>query len=186
VKYEIRKYGDPVLRESGFDITEVDETIRALADDMLETMYAARGIGLAAQQVGETGRICVIDIPPESDLGPEGERENPGVGMPLVLINPRTTQVSEDRSSADEGCLSFPEITVSVTRPEEADVEFLDRSGEVVRLHVRGLLARAVQHEMDHLEGILFIDHASPVKKIALKGRLKRMRRETEEQLSRV
>lgn len=181
--YPIRMYGDPVLREEGRPVACVDEEMRQLARDMIHSMYTAQGIGLAAQQIGETRMICVVDVPPEADLDEDGERANPDVPMPMVLINPELTGHSDEQDTAEEGCLSFPEFGIQVTRSSEVDVTYLDAEGREQAHHLKGLIARAVQHEIDHLHGILFIDHASHVKKIALKGRLKRLRRDTEQRL---
>jgi len=180
----ICKYGDPVLRKKAVPVQEVTDEIRKLADEMLETMYKERGVGLAAEQVGHWEAICVIDIPPESDCNEQGERHNPDVKMPLVLINPKIISRSETTVEADEGCLSFPGIFAKIERAYEVNAEFLDRSGQEQTIHAKGLLARAVQHEIDHLDGILFIDRMSPVKRVTLSGKLKRLARETKRSLN--
>ena len=183
MKYEIRQYGDPVLREQGRPIESVDEEVRTLSRNMLETMYSEQGIGLAAQQIGETRTICVVDVPADADVDRAGQRLNPEIVMPIILINPEITQTSDEASSREEGCLSFPEVCGSVTRPDGVTVKYLDEHGARHEMAVTGLVARAIQHEIDHLNGILFIDHMSTVKRLALKGRLRRMRDETREQL---
>ncbi|MBU0676478.1 MAG: peptide deformylase [Verrucomicrobia bacterium] len=183
MKYPVRIYGDPVLRAKSEPVEEVTEDIRQLAKDMLETMYAERGIGLAAQQIGKTISIFVIDIPAEGDIGEDGERLHPDIEMPLAFINPKVTAATEEELSGEEGCLSFPEISAPITRPAEVDVEFIDQNGQKRGFHAKGLLARAIQHELDHLNGVLFIDRMSHVKKIALSGRLKRMRKQTKADL---
>jgi peptide deformylase len=184
MKYSICNYGNPILREKAVRISDFGEELKALAADMLETMYAEKGIGLAAQQIGRTEDLCVIDIPPDGDLSPEGLPMNPEVRMPLVLINAEIVESAQEVSPFEEGCLSFPDILGSVTRPEEVRVRYQDLSGEEQEWTARGLLARAVQHELDHLRGILFIDYMSQVRRMALAGRLKRLKKETLASLS--
>ncbi len=176
-------YGNPVLRKKAVEVTEIDGQIHELAKEMLETMYEERGVGLAAEQVGRTERMFVIDIPPDSDMGDDGQRENPDVAMPMVLINPKITGHSEDIQIGPEGCLSFPEIFANVERWYEVDAEYMDLEGHTVKVHAKGLLARAIQHELDHLDGILLVDRMSPVKKVALGGKLKRLVKETKQAL---
>ena len=183
MKYVITQYGNPVLREKATPIKEVDDAMRVLADDMLETMRAAEGVGLAAQQIDKTIAICVVDVPKVYDVDAEGNPLNPEAEMPLVLINPEITGYSPATETGDEGCLSFPGVSGPVPRSIEIDVQFLDRQGLPRELHLQGFVARAVQHEIDHLNGILFIDRMSAVKRITLSGRLKRMRRETQASL---
>ncbi len=184
MKLPIRKYGDPVLREKCTPVGQVGDELKTLAANMLETMYAANGIGLAAQQIGRTEALFVIDIPPESDVDEEGLRENPDVSMPLLAFNPSVANPSTDLYASEEGCLSFPDINGSITRPAEIDFTYMDQDGATHTHRVRGLLARAVQHELDHLNGVLFIDRMSPVRKIAIGGRLKRMREATQRSLN--
>ena len=176
-------YGNPVLRAKAGKITEITGEIHELAKDMLETMYEERGVGLAAEQVGRTEQIVVIDIPPDSDTDESGARENPDVKMPLVLINPQITAHSEDIQVGQEGCLSFPEIYAHVERWYEVDAEYMDLEGATQKIHGKGLLARAIQHELDHLNGVLLVDRMSPVKKVALGGKLKRLAKETKKAL---
>ncbi len=175
----IRTYGNPILRKKAEEVTEIDGRIHELAKEMLETMYEERGVGLAAEQVGRTERMFVIDIPPDSDFGDDGQRENPEVAMPMVLINPKITGHSEEIQIGPEGCLSFPEIFANVERWYEVDAEYMDLEGHIRKVHAKGLLARAIQHELDHLDGILLVDRMSPVKKVALSGKLKRLVKET-------
>ncbi len=173
-----------MLRASRGEVRAFDEDLRRMANDMLETMYEANGIGLAAQQVGSTTPVCVLDVPPQADLDAEGEPLNPDVPMPLVLVDPTIVEASDDRENGEEGCLSFPDIVLPVRRAAEIAVRYRDVDGAEKALEARGLLARAIQHEIDHLDGVLFIDHVPPVKKISISGRLKRLRRETEQGLS--
>lgn len=185
MRFEIVTFGNPVLRAKSSPVGSVTADLKRMADGMMETMYAAEGLGLAAQQVGQTVSLCVIDIPPEMDLAEDGQtRLNPDIPMPLVLFNPRILSRSQDAARRDEGCLSFPGIHTAVQRSAEVDVEFVDWKGQVRVLHCRGLLARAVQHELDHLEGVLLVDRMSAVKKISLAGQLKRLRLKTETKLA--
>ncbi|MBT8042164.1 MAG: peptide deformylase [Pontiella sp.] len=172
-------YGNPILRKKADEVQDVTEEIRALAKEMLETMYKERGVGLAAEQVGRTERMFVVDIPPDSDVGDDGVRENPEIEMPLVLINPEVTGHTEDVQVGPEGCLSFPEIFANVERWYEIDAEYTNLDGQRTKLHAKGLLARAIQHELDHLNGILLVDRMSHVKKVALGGKLKRLVKQT-------
>ncbi len=183
--YEIRTYGDPVLREEAKPIERVDDEIRKLAKDMLETMHHENsGVGLAAQQVGKTCALCVVDVPAEYDQDENGTRHNPDVEMPLVLINPKITESSKDTDVYDEGCLSFPGIHAPVTRPLEITVTYLGLDGAPKSHRLRRFIARVVQHEMDHLRGVLLVDRMSYLKKVALAGQLKRLKKETQEQLA--
>ncbi|MEY2564695.1 MAG: peptide deformylase [Verrucomicrobiota bacterium] len=181
MRLPIRKYGDPVLRAKGKRVSEVNERIRALADDMLETMHAANGIGLAAQQVGEALQLTVLDISQVEDrpslLKLNGKEVDPAGEMPLVLLNPKLL-LHKETDSGNEGCLSFPDINAEIDRAVSVEVEAETLNGETVRLEAAGLLARALQHEIDHLNGILFIDRMSSVAKASLSSRLKRLQKE--------
>jgi len=161
---EIRILGDPVLRELAKDVETPDEDIRILVKDMLETMYSAQGIGLAAPQVGVSRRVIVVDL---------GEADEEGVG-PLALIDPKVTEASKKTDRGPEGCLSIPGIEEVVERPATVTVEGLDPDGEFVTMEVSGLLGRAVQHEIDHLDGVLFIDRVSPLKRKLLMRKWKK------------
>ncbi len=183
MKREIVNYGHPVLRAKGKRITEADDEIRALASDMLETMHAANGVGLAAQQVGEALQLTVLDISAVEDrpstMKLNGKEVDPRTAMPLVLLNPELTLHDELETGA-EGCLSFPEISAEIHRAVSvvATAETLD--GDKVEIEASGLLARALQHEVDHLNGILFIDRMSSAAKASLASRLKRLQKETQ------
>ena len=159
-------YGNPALRKISKRVEAVTDQIRALADRMLGIMYAAEGIGLAAEQIGQTESVFVLDIPPQADQDEQGRPNNPVAQMPLVFINPEIIGSSEELTVADEGCLSFPKLYVPVTRPAEVVVRFLDRNGSEQVLNAKGLLARAIQHELDHLNGVLLVDHMSSVAKL--------------------
>ncbi len=155
------KYGHPVLRRKGARIESVTLEIRQLIADMFETMAASKGIGLAAQQVGHALQLTVLDLRVVSDrpsrLELKGKPADVSEFMPLVLINPEVKPVGES-VAGPEGCLSFPEIYADISRPESVDVKALNEKGKPVEFRCGGLLARAVQHEVDHLNGILFID----------------------------
>jgi peptide deformylase len=175
---EIVLYGDPVLRKKGKRIETVDESIRLLAADMIETMHDANGVGLAAQQIGETLQLTVVDVtgaenrPSQMWIG--GLEVDPKEHMPLILLNPEV-ELGSDRETGTEGCLSFPEITAEIVRSAKVQVKAEDLEGNPVEFEAAGLLARAVQHETDHLNGILFIDRMSSASKTLLAGRLKRL-----------
>ena len=176
-------YGNPVLRKKAVEVTNVNDEIRELAREMFETMHTECGLGLATEQVGRTERMFVIHIPPDSDIDEGGVRENPDVEMPLVFINPKITEHTDDVQVGPEGCLSFPDIFANVERWYEVDAEYIDKNGELQTLHAKGLLARAIQHELDHLDGILLVDRMSHVKKVALSGKLKRLVKKTKQAL---
>ena len=176
-------YGNPVLRKKAVEVTEITGEIHELVNEMFETMNAERGIGLAAEQIGRSEALCIIDIPSDSDFDEEGQRENPEVVMPLTLINPKITGHTDMVQVGQEGCLSFPDIYANVERWYEVDAEYTDLEGHSQKIHAKGLLARAIQHELDHLAGILLVDRMSHVKKVALGGKLKRLVKKTKQAL---
>ncbi len=178
VEYEVLTYGNKLLRRKASPVEEVTDDVRGLVQDMLRTMYASDGLGLAAAQVGRPEAVCVIDIPPmrDEETGTP-KRENPDVRMPLVLVNPRITE-RDGEQVGSEGCLSFPEIFVTVKRAQTVTVEFLDMENELRSVRAAGLLARAIQHELDHLHGVLLVDRMSAVQKVAVAGKLKRLRKQ--------
>jgi peptide deformylase len=161
----IVKYGHPVLRQKGARIDKITPQISTLVEDMFETMYAAAGIGLAAQQIGQALQLAVIDVRGVKDrlstLELEGAPADVDAFMPLVLISPEIEPFGE-MATGPEGCLSFPEIYADITRPSSVNVSALNAKGESIRFKAGGLLSRAVQHEVDHLNGILFIDRMTP------------------------
>ncbi len=159
-------YGNPALRKTAECVGSVTNEVRALVDRMLKIMYTADGIGLAAGQVGETCAVFVLDVPAEADKNDDGFPSNPSVTMPLVFINPEVIGASDEVDTKEEGCLSFPKLYVSVTRSKEVVVRFQDRNGNAQMLNAKGLLARAIQHEMDHLNGLLLFDHMSKATKM--------------------
>jgi len=158
---DVYTFGNPVLRKTAQPVPEVNDELRALADRMLGVMKAERGIGLAAEQIGRTEALCVINIPAGYDLDAEKRPFNLSVSMPLVLFNPEIIGSSKEAGVMEEGCLSFPSITTPVKRPVEVAVRFLNRDGSEEVFNARGLLARAIQHELDHLNGVLIFDHMS-------------------------
>jgi len=163
----IRLYGDPVLRERAYPIQKITDVERKLAEEMLATMYAtSTGIGLAAPQVGVLKRLIVIDV----------SREDPS-SKPLVLINPEI-QSLEGEVIGEEGCLSFPDITAEVKRAAKAVVTGLNLEEETIGIEGDGLLARVLQHEIDHLNGVLFIDHLSGLKRQLLRGKLRKLKQQ--------
>jgi peptide deformylase len=183
MKLPIRKYGDPVLRAKGQRIDEVDEKIRALAEDMLETMHAANGVGLAAQQIGQALQLTVLDVSQVEDrpstLKLNGDPvADLATAMPLVLLNPGL-RLSRETDLGSEGCLSFPEITAEIERACSVELEAETLDGDTLQLEASGLLARALQHEVDHLNGILFIDRMSSAARVSHGSRLKRLQKET-------
>ena len=164
-RLSILRYPDPRLYTIARPVAEVDARIRCLVDDMLETMYEAEGVGLAATQVDVHERVIVIDVSEARDA-------------PLVLINPELVETSEAMTLGDEGCLSVPEIYDKVPRHARVKVRALDRSGETRELDAEGLLSVAVQHEMDHLLGKVFVDYLSPLKRSRIKTRMLKKTRE--------
>ena len=157
---------DPRLKKACDPVTDITEEVKRLAEDMLETMYAAPGIGLAAPQVGVTRRVlvmdCIKDGPPE----------------PMVLINPQTVWASEDVTTYEEGCLSIPDQYAEVKRPSAVTVRWTDLAGESRERTFEGLWATCVQHEMDHLEGKLFIDYLGPLKRQMITRKMEKLKRE--------
>ncbi len=175
-------------RAKGRLIGEVDDRLRTLVADMIETMREANGVGLAAQQIGEAIQLTVIDVRPAEDrpstLVVNGRPVELEDAMPMVLLNPELT-LGREIVSGTEGCLSFPEISAEIDRSEAVHVRAKTLEGETIEIAATGLLARALQHETDHLNGILFIDRMSSSLKVSLAGKLKRLQKETEAHRSR-
>lgn len=175
-------YGNPVLREKAVPVATVDATVRQLAVDLLETMYGSDGIGLAAEQIGRTERVCVVDVGvarPREGRPPEPA---PTVPMPLVLVNPEIL-TREGEQVGPEGCLSVPEVFVDIRRAQRVRVAYTDLENTRREVDATGLLARALQHEIDHLDGILFVDRMSMAQRVGVAGKLKRIKRDAEAQL---
>lgn len=169
----VYKYGEAVLREKAERVDFVTDELRRLADDMLALMRRTKGVGLAAEQVGRREMMCVIDIPDgcEND---EDAAFNAPIQMPLRLWNPEI--VAQNGSQRDkEGCLSFPDVGGSITRAHEVTCQYLDAENRPQMITARGFLARALQHEIDHLNGILYIDHMSAVERLACAVKLKKL-----------
>ena len=159
---------DPILRKASSPVERIDEEVRKLAEDMLETMYAAPGVGLAAVQVGVPRRLFVLDT--AKDQAPP---------RPLVLINPEIVSLGTEMRVHEEGCLSIPEVRVEIERPSQVTVRFLDREGKPQELTAKGLLATAIQHEIDHLNGKLIIDFLSRLKRDIIVRKFKKQAKET-------
>jgi peptide deformylase len=163
---EILVAPDPRLKTKAKPVAAVDDRIRRLMDDMLETMYAAPGIGLAAPQVGEPLRVIVLDV-----------SQKEGARAPLRMANPEIVWATEERAPFEEGCLSLPEHYAEVTRPRHVRVRYLDETGATREIEAEGLLAVCVQHEMDHLEGTLFVDHISALRRGMILRKLQKQKK---------
>ncbi|MGJ8587260.1 MAG: peptide deformylase [Yoonia sp.] len=159
---------DPRLKKVATPVASVNDELRRLADDMLETMYDAPGIGLAAPQIAVMDRMLVMDCAKEDDATPE----------PMVLINPEVVWTSEERNVYEEGCLSIPEQYAEVERPAEVEVSWMDLDGKTRRERFDGLWATCVQHEIDHLDGKLFIDYLRPLKRQMITRKMQKLKRE--------
>lgn len=173
---EIVQYGHPALRAKGRRIEKIDARIRAFAHDMLETMHEAEGVGLAAQQVGMPVQLCVIDVTEVKDrpsvLRIAGNPVEIEAHMPLVLINPEVETFGKPQTGV-EGCLSFPGVRTDVTRPDGVRVRAQTLDGSMLEFEAGGLLARAIQHEHDHLQGILFIDRVSALERRRIESEIR-------------
>jgi peptide deformylase len=184
---KVVRYGHPVLRKKGAAIESVTPEIKKLIADMFETMYAYKGVGLAAQQVGQAVQLTVIDVRGVTDrpssLEIKGQPVEVAEFMPLVLINPELTMVGKP-VAGPEGCLSFPEVFADITRPQFVDVKALNEKGKPIEFRAGGLLSRAVQHEWDHLHGFLFIDRMEKKVKDELKPDLDALQAETKAELA--
>jgi peptide deformylase len=163
--YEIRKYGDPILKQKAGPVTEFNEELKTMFSNMLETMYAASGLGLAANQVGILKRIIVIDT---------GTVDSPKV---LRLANPEILEVSREKQEYEEGCLSFPGIIEKIYRPAKIKVKAQDPEGKELIIEAEGLTAVAIQHETDHTNGVVFINRMSAVKRMMLSKPLKELKK---------
>jgi peptide deformylase len=176
VVYEIVTFGQDVLRHKARPVVAVNAAIRDLVQNMLESMHAARGVGLAAEQIGREEAVCVIDVPPNSEK-PDCIADNAAITMPLILINPEVL-ATEGTQRNDEGCLSFPDISAPITRANKVTFTYTDLDGQRLTATARGLLARAVQHEIDHLNGILLVDRMSTLQRMAVAGQLRRLQQQ--------
>jgi peptide deformylase len=165
-KLEIITLPNPILRKVSERIERVDDDLRRLADDMLEAMYEAPGIGLAAPQVGVSRRLIVLDVSEK-----EGEKN------PVVMVNPEIVRFADERRTYEEGCLSIPDVKVEIERPAGLTVRYLDRDGKLREVAADGLFATAIQHEIDHLDGRLIIDYLSRLKRDIIVRRFKKQAR---------
>jgi peptide deformylase len=184
---QIVTYGHPVLRQPGVRIEKITPEISHLVSDMIETMDDAHGVGLAAQQVGHALQLLVIDVREVTDrpstLFIDAKEVKVEDHMPMVLINPEIKPLGEPESGP-EGCLSFPEMYADIERPRTIEVQALNEKGNLIQFRCGGLLCRAIQHEMDHLRGILFIDRMSSLDKMELKPELDKLQAKTKASLA--
>jgi len=177
-----------ILREKSLRVANVDKNIQRLMDDMLETLYAAPGIGLAAIQVGIAKRVIVMDISrSRNDIGRDkddiNKNENKKTKKPLYFVNPEIIWKSEDKFTYEEGCLSLPNQFAEIDRSKQCHIKYLDYNGHPQELRANGLLATCIQHEIDHLEGILFIDYLSKLKKEMI---IKKLSKQTKDNIERI
>ncbi len=182
----VTKYGEAILRRKGEKVQRFDRTLAQLAEDMIETMVGHEGIGLAAQQVNQSVMLCVLDLQLagkeiEIEYSIDGKQPPLELLMPLVLINPEVEITSSVEAPYEEGCLSFPEIRGEVYRPNAVTVVYQDQEGVSHRLECDGLLARVIQHEVDHLNGILFIDRMEPLVLKSIEPEIRKLKRQTRE-----
>ena len=179
----ITQYGENVLHQKGKAVESFDTELSQLSTDMLEAMHQVQGIGLAAQQVGKAIRFCVVDVPDHPDYPMacilDGKPLSPSLLMPLSLANPEVSALPSDEYYYEEGCLSFPEIRGDVARPERILVRYQDLDGAQHELECDGLLARCIQHEADHLDGILFIERMEKEVYAEIKSEVKALKKKT-------
>ncbi len=187
----VTKYGEPILLKKGDTVKLFNKELEKLASDMIETMYAKEGVGLAAQQVDEDKMICVVDLrfPPDDERANESftfDDKSPPLEliMPLVLVNPVITTFPGESSVYEEGCLSFPEIKGDVIRPNNIEMTFQDLKGGYHKIQSSSFLGRVIQHEVDHLNGILFIDRMEKETLDAIKPELKKLKRQSRDFLN--
>ncbi len=174
--YPLCYFGNSVLREKAAPITNFDAELEKLGKDMISTMREEEGIGLAGPQIGKSLRIFTMEVPVDMDEDENGQPLNAGLESPLVVVNPEIEVVGDVEEEMEEGCLSIPEVRGKVIRPFAIKLRYQNVKGESKELELQGLAARCVQHETDHLNGVLFIDYLSSVKKMSIKGKLKRIK----------
>lgn len=180
----ITLYEEPILRTKGKEITSFDEDLRDLAQKMIETMRKADGIGIAAQQVGQALQVCIVDMSEceiDFDYRLNGRRPPIDLIMPMAMVNPELGFIESPKIASDEGCLSFPGIRGDVRRPDKIRVKFQDLNGANHVLECNGLFSRCVQHEVDHLNGILFIDRMSKKSRREIAAQLQELKAKTKE-----
>ena len=179
----IHYFGEPVLRQKGKKVKDFDSKLSMLSEAMVETMHLHNGIGLAAQQIGEALQFCVVDVPDHPDhpitCVLDGKTLSPSLLMPMSLANPVVKFLPSDEFYYEEGCLSFPEINADVARPERIIVNYQDLDGVEHSLECDGLLARCIQHEVDHLNGVLFIDRMEKATYAEIKGEVQALKKQT-------
>ena len=181
----ICKFGDPVLREKGEPVTNFDAGLAQLAADMLETMHAAKGIGLTAPQIGQSLQLFVIEFllkegeEPEFSFTFDGKKVPLALAMPLIAINPKIEILPDDEWLYDEGCLSFPGLSGAVARQEKVRLNYQDAQGQSHEIIADGLFARCIQHEYDHCQGVLFIDRMEKADLLKIQTKVKQLKRET-------
>jgi peptide deformylase len=183
MQLRVTQFGEPILRQTGEEVSVFDEKLETLVADMVETMYAEEGVGLAAQQIDKALMLCVVDLShlPEEELDYQldGLRQPIELIMPMAIINPVVNILPGKKVWGDEGCLSFPGIRGDVSRPDAIEVSFQDVKGNKRSLTCSGWFARVVQHEVDHLNGILFIDHMDKRRVRMFESKLKKLKRES-------
>ena len=179
----LRYFGDPVLRQSGRKIEKFDDQLASLFQEMIEVMRESDGIGLAAQQIGIAEQFCVMDVPEHPEYPIlcvlDGKALSPSLLMPMSLANPVVSPLPSDEYYYEEGCLSFPGINADVARPEKISVSYQDMDGVAHTLECDGLLARCIQHEVDHLNGVLFIDRMEKETYAEIKKEVQSLKKET-------
>ncbi len=186
---KIVQFNEPILRKKGARVASFDVALSQLAEAMIEAMHDAEGIGLAAQQIGQAIQLCVVDLRPvdsKFDWEYDGAKPPLELFMPLSLVNPEVTAVPEPETVYEEGCLSFPQIRGDVVRPDRITVKFKDASGHAHVLKCTGLLSRCIQHEVDHLNGILYIDRMDEETLLSIDAELKALKKRTREALKKV
>ena len=174
-------YNEPILRKKGAQISDFDSDLESLSKDMVKTMYEHDGIGLAAQQVGRDLMLCVVDVPQLLDspfqMILDGKSTPPELVMPMTLANPVVELLPCAETTYEEGCLSLPEQYADVSRPKQVKISYLDRDGSSRLVEAEDLLAVCLQHEIDHLEGVLFVDHITKLKRDLILRKLRKMKK---------
>jgi len=176
VVYEIVTFGHAVLRRKAKPVGAVNADIRALAQSLLDSMHAARGVGLAAEQIGREEAVCAVDVPRNSER-PDCIADNAAIAMPLVLIDPEIL-ATDGTQRNEEGCLSFPDISALITRPDRVTFAYTDLNGQRQTATAVGLLSRAIQHEIDHLNAVLLVDRMSTMQRLSVAGQLRRLQQQ--------
>ena len=190
MRLRVIKYGEPILRKVGSKITEFDTELKQLAEDMFETMYAEQGIGLAAQQIGKAIQLCVFDVRPPEDVEIsfqyhfDGKQPPLDLIMPMAIVNPKISIIDDTENIYEEGCLSFPEVNGKVTRAIGVCCDFQDIEGQPHTIECDGLLSRCILHEVDHLNGNLFIDRMDKRDLRKNETRIKKLKRESRDFLT--